>query len=247
MDVKKNRARARGFTLVEMAIVLVIIGIILAGVMKGRDIVRGAQVKQFSQGFAQKWVTIASTYVDKTGQHLYDGQDNGGLDATGADGLMDDSGPMFTDQQGDSGTAGSTAEALQAARDVGITPCTLIKSDLANDGSDVNCNNNYNIWSRTVEGEWAGRQTVEVGFWSENTGNGMRNMVLMYNVPADVAIGIDTLIDGQADGENGSCVNWTNPANAFAIGNDPVANSIFPWPVQTDNAQTVLVGLILDY
>lgn len=238
----------KGFTLIEMAIVLVIIGIILAGVMKGRDIVRGAQVKQFSQGYAQKWVTIAGTYYDKVGQHLYDGDQNGGSDTNGADGLMDDSGPMFNNV---GSAAGDTGFALQALRDVGITPCTMIKSDLENDTSATTCNNGYNVWARTVEGEWAGRSTVQVGFYSENAGNGMRNMVLIYNVPADVAIGLDTLIDGQADGENGACLNWTDPTSnetvANAPTNNPVASNIYAWPGQNQAAQIVTVGMVLDY
>lgn len=243
-----HNGRVTGFTLVEMAIVLVIIGIILAGVMKGRDIVRGSQVKQFSQGFAQKWVTIASTYYDKVGQHLADGTDNGGTN-NNVDGQMDNI-QVEDDDQG--------SELLQALRDVGITPCTMIKSDLKDDASTggVTCNNTYNIWARTIEGEWTGKVRVDVGFFfttvDDSNISSNRNTVLVYNTPADVAQGLDTLIDGQADGTVGACVNFTDPDDDVAPDDDTAdptgaSPNVFDWPAQDDNARKVTVGLILDY
>lgn len=203
-----------GFTLVEMAIVLVIIGIILAGIMKGRDIVRGSQVKQFSQGFAQKWVTIAATYYDKVGQQLCDGTDNGGVAAVNGgavNGRMD--GAFFGTGAIANGVAGVRDDLLQSLRDVGITPCTMIKSDLDDDTSATTfcgtvAGTNYNIYERTVDGEYTGKARVGVGFVAVQVGASgpVRNCVFLQNVPTDVAIGLDTMIDGQADGQNGSCI-----------------------------------------
>jgi len=245
--------RVPGFTLVEMAIVLVIIGIILAGIMKGRDIVRGSQVKQFSQGFAQKWVTIAATYYDKVGQQLYDGVPNGSTLMPTVDGRMDTGAPT-----------GDTARSflLNALRKVGITPCTLIKSDLedwTNPGTTPTTGDcgGYNIYERMVEGEHTGKSRVQVGFANIQIGAGgpIRNVVFFENVPADVAIGLDTLVDGQADGQNGVCQLVETFATEQAAGSSilapagpgttPVVDPL-AYPASTGD-QFLVIVLVLDY
>ncbi len=53
-----------GFTLVEIAIVLVIIGLLLGGVMKGQELINSAKVKNFAQDFKQVPIFIYG-YQDK--------------------------------------------------------------------------------------------------------------------------------------------------------------------------------------
>ncbi|NJB67868.1 prepilin-type N-terminal cleavage/methylation domain-containing protein [Desulfobaculum xiamenense] len=253
-SIKEYREGKRGFTLVEMAIVLVIIGIILAGVMKGRDIVRGSQIKQFSQGFAQKWLTIASTYYDKKGQPLFDGPTNGSnATTTPPDGRMD--GRMLAQPAG--GEAGQFADdrdnVLTYLRLVGIEPCTMIKSDLEDASADCGAGG-YNVFERMVDGEFTGKQRVGVGFYNYviSTGGPNRNVVLIQNVPVDVGIGLDTVIDGQADGQGGSCIvvnlsaaNADYSTNAFT----PAAtgSTVTPLAWGTDSTMLAVIGLVLDY
>ncbi|NWG30352.1 MAG: prepilin-type N-terminal cleavage/methylation domain-containing protein [Rhodocyclaceae bacterium] len=45
------KERQSGFTLVEIAIVLVIIGLLLGGVLKGQELINSAKVKNFAQDF----------------------------------------------------------------------------------------------------------------------------------------------------------------------------------------------------
>ena len=40
--------RQQGFTLVEIAIVLVIVGLLLGGILKGQDLVNGARVRNLA-------------------------------------------------------------------------------------------------------------------------------------------------------------------------------------------------------
>ena len=47
MNLKKNR----GFTLIEIAIVLVIIGLLLGGVLKGQELINSAKVKNLATDF----------------------------------------------------------------------------------------------------------------------------------------------------------------------------------------------------
>ena len=76
------RGQRAGFTLIEMAIVLVIIGIIIGAVMKGRDLIKSAQIKNAYETFFAAHYKIITAYYDKTGKILADGTINGGTGAT---------------------------------------------------------------------------------------------------------------------------------------------------------------------
>ena len=58
------RSKQRGFTLVEIAVVLVIIGLLLGGVLKGQELINSARVKALSQDF-RNVPTLLYAYQDK--------------------------------------------------------------------------------------------------------------------------------------------------------------------------------------
>lgn len=55
-----------GFTLMEMAVVLVIIALILGGVSVGRDVYRSAQAERIVSEFLQGWVLAYERYTQQT-------------------------------------------------------------------------------------------------------------------------------------------------------------------------------------
>ncbi|MCS4504248.1 prepilin-type N-terminal cleavage/methylation domain-containing protein [Arhodomonas aquaeolei] len=58
---------AAGFTLLELAIVLAVIGLIISAVTVGRDLYRNAQYQRISSTFVQGWQIAYDTYTANTG------------------------------------------------------------------------------------------------------------------------------------------------------------------------------------
>jgi prepilin-type N-terminal cleavage/methylation domain-containing protein len=57
----------KGFSLVEMAIVLVIIGVIIGAIVKGQDLIVNARAKQVTSAVSS-WRNLALAYLDRNGR-----------------------------------------------------------------------------------------------------------------------------------------------------------------------------------
>ncbi|MEO5356580.1 MAG: prepilin-type N-terminal cleavage/methylation domain-containing protein [Nitrospirae bacterium YQR-1] len=68
--------REKGFTLIEVAIVLVIIGIIIGAIMKGQDLMDNARGKRFGVEI-HKWESAIYAYLDIKGNLPGDGTPSG--------------------------------------------------------------------------------------------------------------------------------------------------------------------------
>ncbi|WP_157722883.1 prepilin-type N-terminal cleavage/methylation domain-containing protein, partial [Stenotrophomonas pictorum] len=92
MQIRSNR-RQGGFTLVEMAVVLVIIGVIIGAVMIGRDVQRNAEYTRIKQKFVDQWVVGYNSYHQRFGAPVGDNQAAprlmvAGIDFNGAAGSL---------------------------------------------------------------------------------------------------------------------------------------------------------------
>ncbi|WP_456324474.1 prepilin-type N-terminal cleavage/methylation domain-containing protein [Desulfonauticus submarinus] len=81
--MKKLKTQNQGFTLVELAIVLVIIGIILGAVLKGQELIFNSKVKRL-QNQVKEMQAAFYTYYDKYGVYPGDDpKDRWGIGTTG--------------------------------------------------------------------------------------------------------------------------------------------------------------------
>ena len=207
-----------GFTLVEMAIVLVIIGLILGAVLKGKDVINSAKQKQFYAKFLKGWQTEIVSYYDRTGYMLGDGKMNGGTH-TSPNGWFDNvKGSTFSD-------SGSIDDALKR---VGLTPPT---SNTAQSGQF------------TYSGAYSGTRTITVNLWEmySDTDKHNYNAIYLTNVPTDLAIALDKMVDGQLDAHSGKFRRYPdNIAHPNLPGGWPAADTSLSNSIAVVNAYLII-------
>jgi prepilin-type N-terminal cleavage/methylation domain-containing protein len=84
-----------GFTLVEMAIVLIIIGIILGAVLKGQDLITNARAKRLTTTL-NSWNAMSFAFMDRMGRFPGDGRMNGIMGDQTAGGVNEQTGVNTT-------------------------------------------------------------------------------------------------------------------------------------------------------
>jgi prepilin-type N-terminal cleavage/methylation domain-containing protein len=67
---KARQFRHKAFSLIELSVVLIVLGLLLAAIMKGRDLIRNAEIKKFYNNFIKQWEIVYSAYYDRTGKVL---------------------------------------------------------------------------------------------------------------------------------------------------------------------------------
>ena len=183
--------RKKAFTLIEISIVLIIIGIIISSIMKGRDLLRSSKIKDFSHTFVNEWEIVSDSYFTRMGTNLTDSTTNGGS-STDIDGFMD----------GDINTTIQYTNIDTNLTSSGIDICKSIKAD-TKDGTTF-CSSGYNPFKRTITGEFTGTKIVTVTFTNYIIDGRKENIILFNNIPGDVAQAIDSSRDGIPSGTQGT-------------------------------------------
>jgi len=94
--IKSSRNRQAGLTLVEIAIVMVIIGLLIGGVLKGQTMIQNAKTKRIVKQAEELRAAIMSFY-DKYG--VYPGDENKAVIPIGADNEGDGDGQIEAAEQ----------------------------------------------------------------------------------------------------------------------------------------------------
>ncbi len=227
----------KGFSLIEIGIVMVVIGILMAAVMKGKDIIKSAEIKEMNQTFLSKWVAVTASYYDKVGYNLTGSTISRSMGV--ADGLSDDN---------SSETVNGCNKLIDYAKQAGINIKKIIST------------NTNSPCRRVISGEFTDNVTVGVGLESfrintSTESNTTRNFILFFNMPGDIALSYDRLVDNQADLTKGSVIaleeyDNTNPKIAGSLEDNNLStdsNGTEPLSTLINSNKLYTIGVILDY
>jgi hypothetical protein len=227
----KKKKTMGGFSLVEITIGVVLSCVAVTGIVKGRELYRSMMIREFSQNFIQSWVSIGTMYFDRVGEQLCDGAGNGG-DEGFVDGRMDN---VWLDA-GESGKQ-NRRRLMAVMSKAGIPVCDIVEGN--GEDSESLCGES-DIFEHSSMTD-ASQSRIPVGFFFSQAA-GERNVVAFRDVPLDVAVDLDRMIDGIADGETGACLNFVADGKAVDPWN---AENVGVWQHNAEN--TAVVGIVLDF
>lgn len=88
--VPSRRAHQKGFSLLELALVLVVVGLLLGAVSLGKDLHRGAEQQIIHAKFIQAWAVAYNEYFARTGVVVGDSQTSPTLKVNGDETILCD-------------------------------------------------------------------------------------------------------------------------------------------------------------
>ena len=146
----------KGFTLVEIAIVLVIVGLLLGGVMKGQELINSAKIRSLAskiQSVSMAWYTFQDRYQQKPGDFNQAVNNLGGIAVNG-----DGNGVVDIAESNDVWSHLSLAGLITGSYDTNTTgsPWVCVNSCMDN-GFGQPFNLSWNPWGFAANGVWKHR------------------------------------------------------------------------------------------
>jgi len=208
-----------GFTLVEMSIVLVIIGLIIGAVSIGKDLQRNAVYQQVSSNFVQAWSQAYQNYFNKTGIVIGDSASAPTLKVDGANTTPGEI--CTTTLHGFMDAAGIR---MPAGRSEGIEHAFAYLDSNGNPQETTVCFQNVN---------WA-EPGATSGYVTRT-----RNVMVIKSLTPDLARFLDAQIDGKTDARFG-LFREDSAANSTAVSTSQ------DWSVDNTRAYGVATDTNLD-
>lgn len=215
----------RGFTLVEMAIVLAVIGLILGAVMIGKDVQRNAEYTKIKQKFIDQWVVAYNAAYQRAGVPVGDSQTKPQLMVNGS-AFLASSGGTLSSGGNMTGTTPPAAICAGAAAPGLTGTLTSLRDEMLRLGVRMPPGRAEGSEDRYVYLDSNGNpQEIQVCFqWNKpGTPSGAGNMMVITGLTPDLARALDQMIDGKPDAREGMFRmagvehTGTNPTNAPGV------------------------------
>lgn len=218
----RSKRRQGGFTLVEMAVVLVIIGVILGAVMIGRDVQRNAEYTRIKQKFVDQWVVAYNNYNQRLGAPVGDNQSAPRLMVNGANFKDMSGGDMSSVTEPSAICRGQKGQNMVRQMETGAN--YNLRDLMRRAGITLPPGRGDGMEDRYVYLDTNGNpQEIQVCFqWNKpGTDSGSGNVMVITGLTPDLARALDQAIDGKPDAQNGAFRQEGVKRAAAGSANDP--------------------------
>lgn len=209
------RHRNKGFTIVEMAVVLVIIGVILGAVMIGKDAQRNAEYLRIRQTFVNQWAVVYNSYVQRTGVPIGDNRQAPRLMVNGRNFVKVPGGNLTGATPPPAICQGELGPSMTGTMQAGLSLRTLVLEA----GIELPAGRGAGQEDRYVYLDTNGNpQELQVCFrWNPpGTRSGTGNVMVISGLTPDLARSLASAIKGNADASSGAFRQQSVTAGAAA-------------------------------